>query len=60
MSDFLGKAKEMAEGLKDKVEDVIHSIEDKLPGHGVDDAKEAVETAADDAKDAVKDVTDHA
>ena len=47
MSGFLDKAKEMAETVKDKIEDHIpDSIKEKL--HIGNDADDAVEVAAED------------
>ena len=46
MSDFLDKAKSMAEGLKDKVDDVLDSVSDKLPEgikSKVEDVREKVD-----------------
>jgi ElaB/YqjD/DUF883 family membrane-anchored ribosome-binding protein len=46
MSDFLNKAKDAAEGLKDKAEEALAKVEDKLPEgvkDKVDAAKEKVE-----------------
>ena len=56
MNDFLDKAKDMAEGLKDKVEDMIpDSVKEKLHiGGDADDA----ESAAVDTADAIPGNTD--
>lgn len=60
MSDFLNKAKDFAEGLKDKVEDLVHTVEDKLPGHSVGDAKDAAAGKAGEAADKLKDAAEEA
>ena len=47
MSDFLNKAKDMAEGLKDKMEEVLDSVDDKLPA-GIKEKVDAVRAKVDD------------
>ncbi len=48
MSGFLDKAKEAAEGLKDKVADLVDKAEEKVPD-GLKDKVDAVRNKIEDA-----------